>query len=85
MANFEKHEVRCNKGNLSHLDGISVTGFKEWLNGFERRKEINEITNWRNTIAHGKEENTRNVTPASVSNKFEIVCDLIDYIEELLK
>jgi len=53
MANFEKHEVRCNKGNLSHLDGISVTGFKEWLNGFERRKEINEITNWRNTIAHG--------------------------------
>ena len=79
--------MKCDaiKEILGHFDGISVTGFKEWLNGFEKRKEINEIINWRNAIAHGKEENTRNVTPASVSNKFEIVCDLIDYIEELLK
>ena len=70
---------------LGHFDGMWVTGFEEWLNGSERRKEINEIINWRNAIAHGKEENTNNVTLASVSNKFEIACDLIDYIEELLK
>ena len=79
--------MKCDaiKEILGHFDGMWVTGFEEWLNGSERRKEINEIINWRNAIAHGKEENTNNVTLASVSNKFEIACDLIDYIEELLK
>ena len=70
---------------LGQFDKEWQTGFEKWLNGSERKKEINEIVKWRNAIAHGKEEDTNNVTLASVASKFKIACDLIDFIEKLLQ
>lgn len=59
--------------------------FNDWLSESERRKEINEIISWRNEIAHGRESNIGSVTLPSVANKFQIACNLIDFIDELLK
>ena len=57
--------------------------FESWVDKDERKKEINEIVSWRNSIAHGKESNTNNVTLSSVKEKFRIACQLVDYIEGL--
>jgi len=57
--------------------------FDGWVNQNERKKELNEIIAWRNDIAHGKEANTNNVTLGSVSTKFRIACELIDFLEGL--
>lgn len=55
--------------------------FQEWISSQERKKEVNEIIAWRNNIAHGKEASTNNVTINSVSTKFKVACELIDFIE----
>ncbi|MGR3366703.1 HEPN domain-containing protein [Sagittula sp.] len=77
--------MRCDaiRDILDNLDVTWSTRFDEWLGQDERKKEINEIISWRNDIAHGKETNTNNVTLGSVSTKFKIACELIDFLEGL--
>lgn len=78
--------MRCDviKDILGNFDDTWKESFENWLGSEERLKEINEIVKWRNDIAHGKEANTSNVTLNSVSNKFRIACDLVDFVEGLL-
>lgn len=78
--------MKCNAiiDLLGNFDDSWRVSFEDWLSDDERVKEINEIVNWRNNIAHGNEANTNNVTLNSVSNKFRIACDLVDFVEELL-
>ena len=68
---------------LDHLDPRWSDQYDAWVKTEERKKEINEIIKWRNYIAHGKESNTGNVTLGSVSTKFQIACQLVDFIEAL--
>lgn len=77
--------MRCDaiRDILENLDISWSTRFDEWVRQDERKKEINEIISWRNDIAHGKETNTNNVTLGSVSTKFKIACELIDFLEGL--
>lgn len=78
--------MKCNAiiDLLGNFDDNWRVSFENWLGDDERVKEMNEIVNWRNNIAHGNEANTNNVTLNSVSNKFRIACDLVDFVEELL-
>ena len=78
--------MKCNAiiDLLGYFDDNWRASFENWLNDDERVKEINEIVSWRSNIAHGNEANTNNVTLNSVSNKFRIACDLVDFVEELL-
>ena len=69
---------------LGHFDNEWEAGFTKWLSESERKKEINEIVSWRNSIAHGMEKSTSNVTLQSVTNKFQIACSLVDFIDDLL-
>lgn len=77
--------MRCDaiREILNHLDQAWSSSFDSWVHADERKKELNEIISWRNDIAHGKESNTNNVTLGSVSTKFQIACDLIDFLEAL--
>lgn len=77
--------MRCNtiSNILENLDAVWSERFDGWVNQNERKKELNEIIAWRNDIAHGKEANTNNVTLGSVSTKFRIACELIDFPEGL--
>lgn len=77
--------MRCDaiREILDHLDIRWATSFDVWVGENERKKEINEIIKWRNDVAHGKEANTNNITLGSVSNKFKIACELVDFIETL--
>ena len=77
--------MRCDaiREILGHLDQAWSASFDAWLQEDERKKEINEIISWRNDIAHGKESNTNNVTLSSVSTKFQVACQLVDFIEAL--
>ena len=68
---------------LGHFDARWSDIFLSWIDEEERKKEINEIIAWRNSIAHGKESSTNNVTMGSVSKKFKSACDLVDFLEEL--
>ena len=70
---------------LGFFDNNWESNFENWLdNNDGAKKEINEIVSWRNNIAHGNEANTNNVTLNSVGKKFQIACDLVDFVEELL-
>lgn len=71
------------KDILEHLDPGWSAQYETWVKNEERKKEINEIITWRNAIAHGKESNTNNVTLGSVSTKFQVACQLVDFIEAL--
>lgn len=79
--------MRCDTINefLRYCDVEWARYFEAWLKDTERKKEINEIIRWRNDIAHGKEANTNNITLQSVGQKFQIACDLVDFIENLLR
>jgi len=69
---------------LGHFDARWSESFLTWVDEKEeRKKEINEIVAWRNSIAHGKESSTNNVTIGSVTTKFYSACELVDFIEEL--
>lgn len=68
---------------LDHLDNAWSVRFDDWIKEDERKKEINEIISWRNSIAHGKESNTNNVTLGAVSKKFSVACELVDFLEAL--
>ena len=68
---------------LINFDETWSRKFSFWIGEGERKKEINEIIKWRNDIAHGKEANTNNVTIGSVRTKFEIACELVDFLESL--
>jgi hypothetical protein len=46
-----------------------------------KKGHINSIVEWRNSIAHGQEANTRGVTMVSVRNAFQTVGDLVSFIE----
>ena len=79
--------MRCDtiREILRYCDVDWATDFEAWLSNSEKKKEINEIIRWRNDIAHGKEANTTNVTLQSVDQKFHIACDLVDFVEDLLR
>lgn len=69
---------------LGHFDTRWSEKFTAWVDEKEeRKKEINEIVAWRNSIAHGKESSTNNVTIGSVSTKFKSACELVDFLEAL--
>ena len=69
---------------LGHFDTRWSENFATWIDEKEeRKKEINEIVAWRNSIAHGKESSTNNVTIGSVATKFSSACELVDFVEEL--
>lgn len=68
---------------LEQFDEGWAEQFNQWISKGERKKEVNEIIRWRNDIAHGNESNTNNVTRSSVSNKFKVACDLVEFIENL--
>lgn len=80
----ESKNMKCDpiKEILTSFDELWGNNFETWLDKDERKKQINEIISWRNRIAHGEEANTTNVTLVSVTEKFKIACDLVDFIEE---
>eukprot|EP01037_Dinobryon_pediforme_P044413 gene44413-56170_t len=57
---------------VAHFDLGWANQLDSWLETDERKKDINEIIAWRNSIAHGKEANTNNVTINAVSKKFSV-------------
>jgi hypothetical protein len=58
--------------------------FSQWLDeDDQRKKEINEIVKWRNSIAHGNEAATTNVTIVSVKTKFKVACELVGLLEKI--
>jgi hypothetical protein len=60
--------------------------FESWLDEDESRKShINSIVKWRNSIAHGQEANTTNVTMPSVKSAFITITETVSFIEDLTK
>lgn len=60
--------------------------FTSWLGEDEdRKRNINSIVSWRNSIAHGQEWNTTGVTLVSVRNAFSTIGDLVSFIEDKVK
>ena len=83
----ESKNMKCDaiREILRNFDSNWEKNFENWLESNERKKEINEIISWRNAVAHGQEANARNVSLASVTQKFRIACDLVDFIDKLLQ
>jgi len=56
--------------------------FSVWLEEDEdRKKNINSIVRWRNSIAHGQESNTTGVTLISVKSAFSTITDLVSWVD----
>ena len=77
--------MKCDSINeiLAYFDDYWSDQFWEWVGQGSRKKEINEIISWRNRIAHGEVSSTNNVTLVSVTKKFHVACEVIDFLEQL--
>ena len=79
--------MRCEifQGTLENIDSSWSEKFKEWLEkDLQRKMEINDVIRSRNYIAHGEDFKATNVTLDSVKKKFEVACEVIDFLEELI-
>jgi hypothetical protein len=90
---IEKSWPRSMNMNTQNINSILIqfnetwaTNFDDWLDEAENRKgDINSLVNWRNSIAHGTESNTNNVTFSSVEEKFSTVKSFVAFLESTLK
>jgi hypothetical protein len=68
---------------LQQFDTTWEVAFLAWLEQDEtRKKDINSIVQWRNSIAHGNETHTLGVTINSVYDAFKTIQSLVLFIEQ---
>lgn len=68
---------------LRSFDTDWASAYESWVGSEERKKEINEIITWRNSISHGEESKTNNVTLHSIRSKLNTAIELVDFLESL--
>ncbi len=71
-------------GILNSFNDDWGTLFDKWIMANDRKKELNEAIEWRNTISHGKESDVSNITIKSAMTKFQLSCDFVNFIEKLV-
>jgi hypothetical protein len=70
---------------LNQFDSKWGDEFQAWLSEDDERKQhINSIVEWRNSIAHGQEANTRGVTLVTVNRAFSTIGGLVSLIETMV-